>query len=231
MRVERSTPVGTDLVAVGLPSGHVRGVAVDNPSGSWLRITDFGGTDLAIPPYTMGWTSPIWPAAAAVSLRFVDSPSGTPSTQIGTVVTLAVTDEEIPGNPGYASGAQGEQDPLSVRLTTHSTGIIAREGGTLISPMVQLDPDFKIIPRALHVTAVGGGTIALHSQCRVELINGLGQALLPVIVISAWTPMGSVNVPSGAEAGSFVELFAQTVVGGGAASILARLDYYAVRIS
>ena len=67
------TPVGTDVVSAAIQAGQIEGIRIDNPSGSWLLVS---GIDQYVPPYRSGWQYPVSPSQSSISVRFVDSPSG-----------------------------------------------------------------------------------------------------------------------------------------------------------
>jgi len=104
--VERTTPVGTDILQWGT-LWQIAGVSVDNPTGSWLNIPDVGD----VPPYTLQWTRGVSPTKSSISVVFAPSPAGTPSQEVGRTVKVTIFDSTLPDGQGYPAGAAEIQLP------------------------------------------------------------------------------------------------------------------------
>lgn len=96
------TPVGTNLESITLVAGHIAGIGIDNPSGSWLLVT---GIQQYVPPYRLGWSFPVSPQQTSLSVRFVDSPSGSLSVLVGDPVRVTLSDTPVQVGEGFPSGA------------------------------------------------------------------------------------------------------------------------------
>lgn len=92
--------LGIDLPSISLPAGQARGIAIDNPSGSWLTL--YPTYDL-IPPYTNGWARTFDNAVASATVRFTDGPAGLVSTLAGDRPTVTLYDYAIAGSGGAPS--------------------------------------------------------------------------------------------------------------------------------
>lgn len=139
--VQRLVPVGNNVIGWG-STWHIAGVAVDNPSGSWLSIPNVG----LIPPYTMGWTKPISPAAISIDVLFVDSPSGSVSALVGNDPLVTIYDHAVPDFAGTPSGAGARISTQPVMLFAVGPSL-GSSASTLISMLAE--PDRRIIVRKI----------------------------------------------------------------------------------
>lgn len=94
--------LGTDLESATIPAYQIAGIVIDNPSGSWLRVS---GVEKYVPPYTNQWSYPCSPKLASVSVRFVDSPSGSQSVLVGLPPIVTLYNVGVPAYAGTPSGA------------------------------------------------------------------------------------------------------------------------------
>lgn len=226
---EFTTPVGTDLESIALTGSHILGIQIDNPSGSWLRVT---GIEQYVPPFTIGWSYPAVPAAASLSVRFTASPSGTPSASTGGPVVVKIGDEPVAPSIGQPSGAAEYQQPGrgDVLYTFQSFTLIDTAltiGATLTPPS-----GFRFIPISLTVAAgIASAAIGQHirTPVQVNLIDGFGAQLFPPIVISPELPMvGPLDpTPRQLGIGGTIEYSGLVAPGGGRVAIDTYLVYYA----
>jgi hypothetical protein len=92
-------PIGRDLVGASLPAGLMRGIVIDNPSGSWLYLPvniDW------VPPYTIGWSRSL-DGLASIDILFSDGPAGQVSTQQGDPPRVWLDSEPVAPSSGIAS--------------------------------------------------------------------------------------------------------------------------------
>ena len=111
------TPVGTDVVSAAIQAGQIEGIRIDNPSGSWLLVS---GIDQYVPPYRSGWQYPVSPSQSSISVRFVDSPSGSLSVQVGGAVTIYLYDDAIAFDAGQPTGAGGRVTTIPPSQTVYA---------------------------------------------------------------------------------------------------------------
>jgi hypothetical protein len=91
----------------------IRGIKIDNTSGSWLSLIIPGLPVQYVPPYTLGWSMSLLTPLNTVTVNS-GGPSGSVSTNSGTNVTVYVYDESIgdsAGNTYYTPILE----PLSLR--------------------------------------------------------------------------------------------------------------------
>lgn len=142
--------LGTDGNDLSLPVGQIAGIAIDNPSGSWLRIT---GVEEFVPPYTLGWGIPVSPTQLTVDVLFVDSPSGAPSDLIGSPVTVVVSNYPVPRNAGTLSGDPhtGRPGQATVQFTVKSPALAVEAG--FANQLVPAVAGTSIVPLRIYMSA------------------------------------------------------------------------------
>jgi hypothetical protein len=101
MRQEFVSPAGTDLVAISLPAGQIRGITVDNPTGSWLHLYP---TYDYIPPYTINWARELPGDSVSLTLRFEDGPNGQQSSLEGGPIMVMLDSDPVAPSPGVDQG-------------------------------------------------------------------------------------------------------------------------------
>lgn len=197
---ELVTPVGTDLVDITGATWQIAGIVIDNPSGSWLQVS---GINQYVPPYVLGWSYPVAPTQASLSVRFVDSPSGTPSGTQGGPVTVRISDVPVPAYPGIPSGAYQSEQPSTVGVSFQHGVVFAAEGGELTIIFV---PAFgkRIVPLSLTIGAFmpnawgpGSDNTEVRSICTFEIISSFGGSILPPLSISPAAPIITMPFPAG----------------------------------
>jgi hypothetical protein len=146
--------LGVDLVSASGLAWEVAGINIDNPSGSWLLVK---GIEQYVPPYTNGWQYPLIPQQASVTVRFVDSPSGSQSSLIGDPPVVTLYNEPVGPSQGFPSGAGARVSivPLSQvafapvgavhygELDAPQTVIAANVGERLIIRRLSILPDLS----------------------------------------------------------------------------------------
>lgn len=89
---------GVDLLSKALPNGGmIRGIQIDNPTGSWLYIVS---ERAYCPPYTVGWAMPLTYGQSAITITAGNGPSGQIGTDVGDPWTLYLFDEEVESSAG-----------------------------------------------------------------------------------------------------------------------------------
>jgi hypothetical protein len=104
-RIFRSLAVGDDqgggIGAMTLPGTRIRGVIVDNPSGSWVQLDGVGLAFLPyIAPYTLAWSVSLLPSVSELSVRYVDGPTGQLSSATGAPIVVYLFEAQVPSSPG-----------------------------------------------------------------------------------------------------------------------------------
>lgn len=84
------------------PGFHVYGLAIDNPSGSWLYVNQ----QWYIPPYTFAWTKPV-NGSLNITVEFVSGPGGIVSVNVGGPVDVYAYDYAKPDATGYTTLGPG----------------------------------------------------------------------------------------------------------------------------
>jgi hypothetical protein len=80
------------------PGFAIRGITVDNRSGSWLWISEL---EQYVPPYTLGWRRGLRWVARTINVRFVTAPRGTiPSTEVGEPVYVWLANYDVTDDEG-----------------------------------------------------------------------------------------------------------------------------------
>lgn len=101
---------GVSLPAISMPGGSIRGVEIDNSSGSWLFIPSF---ETYIPPFTIGWSMDFPYAASSIDIIAGNpGPVGQSSTAQGNGVTVFLNNENVgsnAGGPDPSAPTQGTQ--------------------------------------------------------------------------------------------------------------------------
>lgn len=101
MRTRFQQNAGVSFRAISLQTGPMRGIEIDNPSGSWLLIPSF---ETAIPPYTIGWSMSFPIDVAAIDIIAGNGPSGQKGTSFGDPVVVYLHDlPDVFNSPGSQS--------------------------------------------------------------------------------------------------------------------------------
>lgn len=225
---EYRAAVGTDLNYIVGNGWHIAGITIDNPSGSWLRVT---GIEQFVPPYTIGWQRSILPQQASVSVLFVASPSGTPSTTLGEPITVRVSDVPLPEAPGYNSGAEEIQTAGKGNIQHRFDVILATE---VAATNVTITPaaDFRIVPLRWQVYADSQTAAqAVRGFVFVRMIDGIGADLFPGAVINPSHPVTGwlFPTPRTLGAGASIDIDSFTEEGAGKSQVISYLEFYSIR--
>lgn len=98
MQQQFSAAPGTNLEFKALSNASpIRGIQIDNPSGSWLFVVS---EQLYCPPYTIGWAMPLSYEQASITVRSGNGPSGQVATTQGDNWTLTLNDEAVEPSAG-----------------------------------------------------------------------------------------------------------------------------------
>jgi hypothetical protein len=98
MKLEFTAAPGVGLASKSLPNGTpIKGITIDNPSGSWLYIVS---ERQFVPPYTIGWSMPCSYEQSSVTVNAGQSPAGQVSTTQGDPWTLILDSEPVNADTG-----------------------------------------------------------------------------------------------------------------------------------
>lgn len=155
MRTRFTAAPGDDLRAISLPGSFIRGVEIDNPSGSWLYVPAF---ETFIAPYTLGWSTSLPHDASSIDILAQDGPAGQISTAQGSPIVVYLTDTSIGSN-------SGSPDP--------GAGFIAGFTPTLVASITQQVPTFAGLATTI-VPGVAGRRIRVLSLTASVFISSIG---------------------------------------------------------
>lgn len=156
-----SRPPGESFVDIAMLSDYVRGIVVDNPSGSWLRLSTTGEY---IAPYTIGWARPLPQAATSVSLTAGDGPSGQLGTTEGDTVHVWLHNDEVASSPGVTDQFVNRSHQPETRSGSQSVSAMVAFNNTLI-------PNIFILP----IADLTGKRVRLYSLgMRYDLLVPVG---------------------------------------------------------
>lgn len=101
-----------DASLTGLsPGWQVAGISIDNYSGSWLLVEPI---HLLVPPYVLGWATPVSPANATIEITYVPGPGGFLGTTAGAPAVVTLTGYPVAPSPGVPFIASQQSPTLSV---------------------------------------------------------------------------------------------------------------------
>jgi hypothetical protein len=158
------TPLGVDKIAVSLPGiEQIRGMLVDNPSGSWLQI--FPSRDF-VPPYVLGYARSFPSGHASIDIRFTNGPAGQVSTLQGEAPTVIIDSNPVGVSEGSPSGAPFVQDftPVLSSFRVVATTTVATTT-TLLAAIA--NKRFRLLTFALAANT-GAFPFISHGQSRVK---------------------------------------------------------------
>jgi len=90
MRTRFTQAPGVSFRAISLPTGPMRGIEIDNPSGAWLYIPSL---ETFVPPYIVGWSYSFPYQVSAIDIIAGNGPAGQLGTAQGEAVVVYLTDE------------------------------------------------------------------------------------------------------------------------------------------
>lgn len=104
-RIYRSTIVGDNqgggIGAMRLQGSRIRGVIVDNPSGSWVKLDGPGlGFQPYIAPYTLAWAVSLLPSVDEIIATYTVGPVGQPSSLAGAPLVVYLFEAQVPSSAG-----------------------------------------------------------------------------------------------------------------------------------
>lgn len=98
MRQPFSAAPGVNLEYKALSNGEpIRGIEIDNPSGSWLYVVS---EQLYCPPYTIGWATNLSWDQTSVTVKAGNGPAGQVATTQGDDWTLYLNSETVSPSSG-----------------------------------------------------------------------------------------------------------------------------------
>lgn len=225
---EYTVPVGSDLIDASGNGWQIAGITIDNPSGSWLNVS---GVNQGVPPYTLGWSAPLSPTQWRASVRFVASPSGTPSSTTGKPVTVRLHDTPVPASLGFPSGAEEFQQPGRGNVQADVNQLISSEGGS--TALQAFSGSFVPLGMSVSKDRVDG-RYGIRAPIVVDVTNLLGSAsVYPPIIISPEQPYSGMIRPIPREVlqvggTTTIQFRATSAEGGGATNIIIYHEYYVV---
>lgn len=176
MHEVRTFAPGVSATSVALSNAAgIRGIQVDNPSGSWLYVVS---EQVYIPPYTIGWGLPLSYSQTSITINAVNGPAGQISTSAGDPWTLTLFDEEV----DQSAGAQ-------YQFTTGFASTIALVGFSLnlLSSNTYTQTNVQLI------APVAGKRIRLHSLFFDRTVNSAGWR--PPVTFIFSSDLGSIIFP------------------------------------
>jgi len=228
------TDAGTDLESITLVAGHIAGIVIDNPSGSWLFVE---GIKQYVPPYRQGWAYPVMPQQTSISVRFVDSPAGTVSNPVvlpvGQQVVVTLSDLPIPQSEGFTSGAGFQTSEVPLFAQARSVIRVDEVGNAVGALFVNTIPTDKLVITQVELIAFGSGTAAVRDQ----IVGNIGWGGAPppnVVAYMAISPANPLSAPildplaAQLPAGEDITYSLISITGGGASDVLLAATYYRV---
>lgn len=114
---------GASIQEASLPNGSlIRGISVDNPSGSWLFVKS---EMVFIPPYTLGWALALSYAQTSVSVVAGPGPAGQTSTSAGDPWNLTVVTEPLSPSQGVPTPGKNDIIPTAQSSNFAFNGLTA----------------------------------------------------------------------------------------------------------
>jgi hypothetical protein len=125
----RSPTVGDNqaggISAMRLPGSRIRGVIVDNPSGSWVKLDGIGlGFQPYIQPYTLAWSVSVLPSIDELSASYVPGPIGQPSTNAGSPLVVYVFEAQVPSSGGSTFQPQTTEQSIATVSYVATSGTV-----------------------------------------------------------------------------------------------------------
>lgn len=106
MRQRWTAVPGASLRAITIPGGHIQGIAIDNPSGSWLFVSTL---DTYIPPFMQGFGATLPYGASSIDIIAGNGPSGQLGTTAGDPIVVDLSDTPVAPSPGVPFVSRSEQ--------------------------------------------------------------------------------------------------------------------------
>lgn len=129
-QIFRSVAVGDNqgggIGAMQLAGSRIRGVIVDNPSGSWVKLDGPGlGFQPYIAPYTLAWSVSVLPSIQELSAAYVTGPTGQPSSTAGAPIVVYLFESQVPSSGGSQFVAQTGTTQIATQTVTLSPAVVA----------------------------------------------------------------------------------------------------------
>lgn len=179
-RIYRSTAVddnqGGGIGAMTLPGTRIRGVIVDNPSGSWVKLDGIGlGFQPYIAPYTLAWSVSLLPSVNELSAAYVDGPTGQVSTSAGAPLVVYVFESQVPSSPG--SNFQ-TAPPATLNTSPYrSTNVVANTFDVATIHLAVVGVRFRIMAFSISIFTPGGFVYGY-------IDDGVSPSMIPFAVLS-----------------------------------------------
>lgn len=226
MQRQYTLQLGSDLVGATIAANtQIGGMQVDNPSGSWLHVEV---VDQYVPPFTLGWQLILLPTQLAVTIRFTNSPSGTPSKLTGSPVVVTLSDMPLGQSQGFPSGAAQSESPIGAFLFSGSAVFTARETASAELPIVTPVPGNRIVPLRVMVRGYFDSVFP-GKELRTPVYVSLSFSSLALpFMISPETPFVTMAMPQGFQmnVNDSVTCWAVTTPGGGDQDVEITVLYY-----
>jgi hypothetical protein len=184
-RIYRSLAVGDNqgggIGAMTLPGTRIRGVIVDNPSGSWVQLDGVGlGFQPYVAPYTMAWSVSLLPSVNELSAKYVAGPIGQVSFLAGAPVVVYVFENQVPSSAGSTFLTPSTPDQTFWKVG----GGIAK--GVVSAGQIPTGSALKTVALS-GTTATGGGAQGLMY---VRITDGVSTptVLLGTVVVAGVCP-------------------------------------------
>lgn len=126
-RIFRSLTVGDNqaggIGSMTLPGTRIRGIKVDNPSGSWVMLDGIGmAYQPFIQPYTLAWADSPLPSLAELKATYVTGPTGQPVSIAGQPLVVYLFEEQVPSSGG-SQFVTSTPEELSITVTITALSI------------------------------------------------------------------------------------------------------------
>ena len=143
MRTRFTQAPGVSFRAIGLSTGIMRGLEIDNPSGSWLYIPSL---ETFVKPYIVGWSYSFPYDVAAIDIVAGNGPAGQPGTAEGDPVVVYLTDEQVATSEGSPSlGDTFRPITTPVQNTFDTTTALQNPVGNTITLITAADALGKMV--------------------------------------------------------------------------------------
>lgn len=208
--IYRSPTVGDNqsggISAMVLAGTRIRGVIVDNPSGSWVKLSGTGlGFEPYIAPYTLAWSVSLLPSVLEIGASYVTGPTGQPASTAGSPIVVYLFEAQVPSSGGsqFVVPAPDTVAPAASTIIAVSTGGIA---GVEYEPAIVATRRMRLfsVQVGYHFGVLGGGNpnhYCLDSPVYVDVRPKTGAAAptlwIGTIALDAEHPQDSLQYPNG----------------------------------
>lgn len=202
MDARRQTPLGEDIES-WQPGFQIAGLRIDNPSGSWLHVETL---NRYVPPYTLEYRADFIPSTTSLTIRFTDSPTGTPSELVGEPIVVQAFDTPQGFSQGYPSGGAHAQAPgvPKALISVATPAVPPAELGSVLTTLVLGSQSFKIVPLKLYLAprTFESGPGLSYQELRAMVVTEIRDLaginfLAPALSISPESPFAALDFPPG----------------------------------